>query len=679
MNAWMRIFGVFWALAGAVSAFAAAPGAIPETVRAACEPGADSVSTRWARLRLPCKGTKYQYDPASNRTSLKDQDGKLVYYDWDAANRMSEVRSADYGGWLAYYEYNAADRMEHQRNQNGTVIYHGYDAAGRVSRIHHRKSDGTHLDYLDFTRDEAGNPLLIDVQPHNLASDHQYIYFNYDPANRISREMWKDAHGSDIYGFDYAYDEAGNRRHKMHFAPGSGTQYWDYDAADQLQKQFNGGTTMVYFEFDQNANLAVEHDVDRSAGRTYYDYESRNLLSRVDFPGATATNYFYYNGLAERVRRDDSTGGKVYTWDGIDVVVEKNRATGASMNRLIKGYAPVAGIGPYVMIDLGATGSVKLFFHKNQVGSTLLLTGTAGAVGNTFRSDAWGQPFEASGPSPALYRFNGKELDPDFVAFNSNNRRYHYPLRSYTPFRAAFLQRDPLLHTIRTSHDADILRATLRYLYGYAAMNPTDFVDPMGLKKTTARGKRTQIVNDVEQEWEWAFDIEPDASNCRILVTVVIELEPDPDVTNLKEMIATWEQGIFTAWNSRAKLCCKGCNCPDGFDILIVPVFTQDAWSPHATVRISRTPPAVNRSHWSTQNRDSATDAQHEIGHMLGNIDEYGNNSGFNHQAANPGGVMDNASEPAERRHFVTIANEANQHPDLIGFGCVLKTKDEKC
>jgi hypothetical protein len=42
-----------------------------------------------------------------------------------------------------------------------------------------------------------------------------------------------------------------------------------------------------------------------------------------------------------------------------------------------------------------------------------------------------------------------RPYDPDFVGFNFVNRRYHYPSRSYLPFRAAFLQLDPLSYQYR--------------------------------------------------------------------------------------------------------------------------------------------------------------------------------------------------------------------------------------
>jgi len=75
-----------------------------------------------------------------------------------------------------------------------------------------------------------------------------------------------------------------------------------------------------------------------------------------------------------------------------------------------------------------------------------------------------------------------KELDQDFIAFNSENRRYNFPHRTLTPHRAVFLQADPIrfLHTSRilTDFTSDIIGV----LYSYGASNPSRFVDPIGLQ-----------------------------------------------------------------------------------------------------------------------------------------------------------------------------------------------------
>ncbi len=71
------------------------------------------------------------------------------------------------------------------------------------------------------------------------------------------------------------------------------------------------------------------------------------------------------------------------------------------------------------------------------------------------------------------YRFSQKELDPDFVDFNSVNRRYHYPYRTYHPFRSAFAQVDPLL----TGGIFNVRSKT------HALLRPTLHADPLGLQE----------------------------------------------------------------------------------------------------------------------------------------------------------------------------------------------------
>jgi hypothetical protein len=63
-----------------------------------------------------------------------------------------------------------------------------------------------------------------------------------------------------------------------------------------------------------------------------------------------------------------------------------------------------------------------------------------------------------------------KELDPDFVDFNSVNRRYHFPARFYLPLRGMFGQLDPLVRRL-------LARVAP---YAYVAASPTSSPDPTG-------------------------------------------------------------------------------------------------------------------------------------------------------------------------------------------------------
>jgi hypothetical protein len=104
----------------------------------------------------------------------------------------------------------------------------------------------------------------------------------------------------------------------------------------------------------------------------------------------------------------------------------------------------------------------------------------------------------------------GKELDPDFVAFNSLNQRHYFPWRFFIAFRGAFGQPDPLRNVLEYVYiDRTISRnASLKYfrhlfrihldqfgfsdpagvqadflnLYAYPLSNPGIVTDPSGLQ-----------------------------------------------------------------------------------------------------------------------------------------------------------------------------------------------------
>lgn len=414
----------------------------------------------------------YEAAAHGNRILLQDPDTAKMEYAYDELNRMTQVYSNNYSGTIASYEIDRGGRLIHETRGNSTVTYHGYDAMDREVLIQHRESNGTLIESWSYTRDEEGNPILV-----TRGSDLMRQYFEYDRANRIVKEAWRTNGGMNVYGFTYEYDAAGNRSRKTNLA-GAHT-YWNYDPADQMTIQKADAVTTVYFTYDANGNLAVEHDVDPSAGRTYYDYEARNLLTRVDFPQSVPTNYFYYNAVSERIRKDDSTGGKKYTWDGLIPVVEKD-LTDATVQRMVKGYTRVDGIGDFAMQDVGGT---VIYPHKNQVGTTMRHTDASEAMVNEYEYDAWGAEIEVSEGLSQAYRFAEKELDSETF----RDKRYHLLLRFYLPGVGRFGQPDPLYFTLGGSAPGAMRGHLLRpkdwmNLYVYAMSQPTRRADPLGLQ-----------------------------------------------------------------------------------------------------------------------------------------------------------------------------------------------------
>src|SRR5436190_20279110 len=70
-----------------------------------------------------------------------------------------------------------------------------------------------------------------------------------------------------------------------------------------------------------------------------------------------------------------------------------------------------------------------------------------------------------------------KELDPDSIAFNSQNSRYHFPARFYLPSRSVFGQVDLVARKGITNE-----------LYQYGKHHPTGSVDPLGLQDIESSG-----------------------------------------------------------------------------------------------------------------------------------------------------------------------------------------------
>jgi RHS repeat-associated protein len=100
-------------------------------------------------------------------------------------------------------------------------------------------------------------------------------------------------------------------------------------------------------------------------------------------------------------------------------------------------------------------------------------TDASQVVQNTYEYDAWGTPYVATegASTKQQYRMSQKELDPDAVAFNSQNSRYHFPARTYIPLRANFIQIDPLAIGNPGRNQG---------LYLYAMANPLIRIDPDG-------------------------------------------------------------------------------------------------------------------------------------------------------------------------------------------------------
>lgn len=157
--------------------------------------------------------------------------------------------------------------------------------------------------------------------------------------------------------------------------------------------------------------------------------------------------------------------------------------------------------------------------------------------------------------------------------------------------------------------------------------------------------------------WTAAYRIE-ELSDCRLRVEVRIRLVPDADVTaaQLQNVMNTWEPAIEAAWTDRFALLLRrgGCLCRQyrvtTFDVQWVQS------GEHHTVAVHSGSGRADMGNWFLNNTGGT--AAHEVGHMIGNVDEYPDANCPDRELSNDNSIMRNSQSGVARpRHYRTFAS----------------------
>lgn len=122
--------------------------------------------------------------------------------------------------------------------------------------------------------------------------------------------------------------------------------------------------------------------------------------------------------------------------------------------------AYIYGLGRVVLEQVNAA-HVRLFYHQDQLGSTMALTDVTGTVVAAYTYDDNGNLTMATGASTTPFGFAGQYRDAE-------SGLIYMGARYYNPATAQFLTRDPAY-------------AQSESAYGYAGNDPIDNLDPTGL------------------------------------------------------------------------------------------------------------------------------------------------------------------------------------------------------
>jgi RHS repeat-associated protein len=473
--------------------------------------GSDPLNRKSSMTDALNRVTSYSYDGVGNLTSLSDPLGRVTTYSYDSANQLIGISYSDGitpnvtnqydadgqrqqmsdGTGATTYTFDSLRRLTQSTSGAGSQVRYAYDIKGQLTSLTYpggtqavtRGYDDagrlhTVTDWLSHTTTlsyDTNSNLTTEAYPNGVTAT-----FTYDNSNRLmgisdsvgpvqllnlsySRDNANHLTGenSQAYGYDsinrlttsamssttYGYDAGDNL---TQIALGSSTTITQaYDASHQVTSRttMNGPTQIqnLTYAYDSNGNRVSQTDQNNVV--TTFGWDQANRQINYSAPSTTAS--YAYNGDGLRLSKTVNSTAEPFVWD-----------TSEAMPTVI-----VDGSTQYVTDDSGLpleqiSGTTVHYFHRDQLGSTRVLTGASGGAAATYTYDAYGNA-SVTGSVTSPFQFAGQYTDAE-------SGLVYMRARYYDPCSGQFISRDPAA-------------AFTREAYAYVADNPLNGIDPSGL------------------------------------------------------------------------------------------------------------------------------------------------------------------------------------------------------
>lgn len=380
----------------------------------------DSLGRLTSRTNGAGKNITYAYDLAGNSTAQTYPNGQTVTRTYDTANNLTAL--TDWLNNTTIFTTTADSQPAATTYANGVTATSTYDNAGLPTSIT-ASTASTTLASFTYTRNDNGN--LTSANTMGITQPvESYGYTNRDQLASVNTST-------------YGYDTTGN---PTALANGATLAY---DAANQPTQYTLGGTTTAITSDNQGNRLTGPAP---TIGMSTYTWDQANRLKTAN--GTT----FTYDAAGLRASRTPASGpAQNFTWD-------TTRAVPLMLSDGALSYIYDASGNPVEHID--ASGAAQ-YYHRDQYGSTRLLTDSAANVSATYTFDSYGKLTAKTGTADTPLRWNGQTQDGD-------TGLYYLRARYYDPTTAQFLSVDPLASLTRD-------------VYTYANHNPLNRSDPLGL------------------------------------------------------------------------------------------------------------------------------------------------------------------------------------------------------
>ncbi|HWX22256.1 MAG TPA: RHS repeat-associated core domain-containing protein [Candidatus Binatia bacterium] len=240
--------------------------------------------------------TYYAYDPNDNRTSVTNTIGNVTLYQYDPLNRQTNTINA--AGDVASTTYDGVGNVIAATAPNGNTSTNTYDARDRLTRI----ADKIGL-VASYTYDPVGNCLTrIDGNTNTTTSVYDALYrlkTSTDPLSKTSI---------------YQYDAVGNLTSTVD-RNGNSNAYV-YDAINRRTNTIDSLRHTNTTVFDAANN--VQAVTDANGNSTFYAYDGLNRRTAETYPDGHPPRTFTYDGVGNILTRSSQDGViTLYNYDDL--------------------------------------------------------------------------------------------------------------------------------------------------------------------------------------------------------------------------------------------------------------------------------------------------------------------------------------------------------------------------
>lgn len=428
------------------------------------------------------------YDGLGNKLTCNYAGARTVTYTYDALNRKATI-SDNLLGPIAGYFYVGPHRVERRDlNANGTRCDYTWDGilasqppgdfgVRKIVRTRHTViSSGNVIDDHSYLWNASGEK----IERKDIRSAGPQLTFTYatDMQGRLTGTTVVNGSMVTLRTTNYTLDGVGNRLS----VTGTGTldpgNYSLVPVCPVADDEMNQYTTAPMGDrvYDEEGNLtSVNVGMGDQAAITY-DYANR--MVEWFSPMTLLRHTYAYDAFGRRISRTldvDAVGGTPVThrwlYDGWQEIVELSVPAAGIPRSFVYGN----GIDEVLSMRRATSGG-HFFYHADDLGNVVALTGIAGGIVERYEYDDYGFPVLPTtlapiggNPSPVQgnpHLFNGRRYDPE-------TRLYHYRTRYLDPRAGRFTTRD----RIGIWGDA----ANLGNGTAFVNSNPTSTLDPIGM------------------------------------------------------------------------------------------------------------------------------------------------------------------------------------------------------